>query len=173
MTVVENFKKGFTIVELLIVIVIIAVLAAITIVAYNGVQNRANDTVIQSDLDSLNKKIRLVEVDLGKIPPAGSRVGSATSFPLVKFSPTKSAYSTNGQNLSYCEGTLAGVPVYAITAKSKSGNVFKLSSSQGMQNLGQVAHGALTACGGMDAGSTGYSYGFYFQDQKWWPWANG
>lgn len=34
-------KKGFTIVELLIVIVVIAILAAITIVAYNGVQARA------------------------------------------------------------------------------------------------------------------------------------
>lgn len=34
-------KSGFTIVELLIVVVVIAILAAITIVAYNGIQNRA------------------------------------------------------------------------------------------------------------------------------------
>ena len=36
--------SGFTIVELLIVIVVIAILATITIVAYNGVQQRANNT---------------------------------------------------------------------------------------------------------------------------------
>ena len=37
-------SKGFTIVELLIVIVVIAILAAITIVAYNGIQQRAINT---------------------------------------------------------------------------------------------------------------------------------
>lgn len=38
-----NLRKntGFTIVELLIVIVVIAVLASISVVAYNGIQQRA------------------------------------------------------------------------------------------------------------------------------------
>lgn len=37
-------QTGFTIVELLIVIVVIGILAAITIVAYNGIQTRAENT---------------------------------------------------------------------------------------------------------------------------------
>ena len=51
-------KRGFTIVELLIVIVVIAILAAITIVAYNGTQQRANNTAI---IDAASKSLRMIQ----------------------------------------------------------------------------------------------------------------
>jgi prepilin-type N-terminal cleavage/methylation domain-containing protein len=50
-------EKGFTIVELLIVIVIIAILAAIVIVAYTGIQQRARDSSRQSDVTNIAKAI--------------------------------------------------------------------------------------------------------------------
>ena len=65
-------QTGFTIVELLIVIVVIAILAAITIVAYNGIQARAKDSRVQSDIQSVAKKIELYAVDNGSYPSTGS-----------------------------------------------------------------------------------------------------
>lgn len=52
-----NKQKGFTIVELLIVVVVIAILAAITIVAYNGVTQRAKESVAKSSIATAQKKL--------------------------------------------------------------------------------------------------------------------
>jgi type II secretion system protein G len=61
-------ERGFTIVELLIVIVIIAILAAITIVAFNGVQVRARDSQRRSDVAIITKALELYYIDNGKFP---------------------------------------------------------------------------------------------------------
>lgn len=72
-----NKQSGFTIVELLIVIVVIAILAAITIVAYNGIQSRARDTDRKADISALAKALNLYNVDNGNYAETGSGCGSA------------------------------------------------------------------------------------------------
>lgn len=62
---------GFTIVELLIVIVVIAVLAAITVVAFNGIQDRSRDGSIRSGANQLEKAIRLWATQTGQLPRGG------------------------------------------------------------------------------------------------------
>ena len=57
---------GFTIVELLIVIVVIAILAAITIAAFNAVTTRAQNSKIASDLTEIDKAILSAEQNTGK-----------------------------------------------------------------------------------------------------------
>ena len=55
-------KSGFTIVELLIVIVVVATLAAVTVVAYSGVQQRARNSALAGETNNVSKKIELFKV---------------------------------------------------------------------------------------------------------------
>lgn len=48
-------KKGFTIVELLIVIIVIAILASISLVAYGGIQDKAKVTKKRADISNIMK----------------------------------------------------------------------------------------------------------------------
>ena len=55
-------SPAFTIVELLVVIVIIAVLAAITLVAYRGITQEAIVASLQTDLSNASKQLKLYQV---------------------------------------------------------------------------------------------------------------
>jgi len=71
--------RGFTIVELLIVIVVISILAAISIVAYNGIQARATDSRMRTAASQVVKAIRLFNIDTGKQLYSGSGSTGPTS----------------------------------------------------------------------------------------------
>lgn len=89
--------KGFTIVELLIVIVVIGILAAITIVAYNGVQSRAKTTQASSDMAALKKSMLAFKALYGELPPIGDSWNFDTIPPSCpSWSNVLSAMSTTG-----------------------------------------------------------------------------
>lgn len=69
--------RGFTIVELLIVIVVIGILAAITIVAYNGVQGRARDAQRLSDLKTIMKALEVYKANNGTYPAVVSTANAS------------------------------------------------------------------------------------------------
>lgn len=58
-------RRGFTIVELLIVVVIIAILASITIAAYSGITKQAENARFLTDIDSYQKSLMLYEATTG------------------------------------------------------------------------------------------------------------
>ncbi len=123
-------QTGFTIVELLIVIVVIAILAAITVVAYNGIQNRAYDTTVQSDLKQIATKIELFKAD----SPTND-IPRDVAFQNLNLSVSRNAYATSlfnsgstEYNILYCSPD-ANLKKYTIIARSKSGNVFRNGTS--------------------------------------------
>jgi general secretion pathway protein G len=82
-------QTGFTIVELLIVIVVIGILAAITITAYTGVQGRARDTQRIADLKAITEALEIYRVNNGAYPTPVS-TPNASSWEV----------STNGSNVA-------------------------------------------------------------------------
>lgn len=103
----RKLQRGFTIVELLIVIVVIAILAAITIVAYNGIQQRANNTSIISSANSSFKVIESYVAANGKYPDSNYACISTTVG--CSLEGTNAVFNTNMATM----GTLPkSVPIF-------------------------------------------------------------
>lgn len=123
----RQYQTGFTIVELLIVVVIIAILAAITIVAYGGIQNRANDSAIRSDLSNMAKLMEVMRVDTDRYPQVNAD--------FVAYSISRNSYDTVQNNFYYLLDTVA--QNYAIGIRSKSNKGFILTKG-GIQEVPAV-----------------------------------
>lgn len=74
-------SKGFTIVELLIVIVVIGILAAITIVAYNGIQIRSENTKTTDAVKQFVKAYHMYALDNGDYPAFSGCLGEGYPAP--------------------------------------------------------------------------------------------
>jgi prepilin-type N-terminal cleavage/methylation domain-containing protein len=115
----KQTQTGFTIVELLIVIVVIAILAAITIVSYNGIQQRATNTVMQSELSQLVRKVESYKItDSSETYP----VDLATAgIPLSKSGALSYFYSVASN--SFCAQIVKGTTSYVATSTVKNTTV--------------------------------------------------
>jgi prepilin-type N-terminal cleavage/methylation domain-containing protein len=184
-------SQGFTIVELLIVVVVIAILAAITIIAYNGIQNRANDSAVMTDLRQFGQKNQIYSVDSTfEGISSDALIAQVETF---NWKASKSAYNTDNRNLALClnhntevsRNTTWGTRTttrtdWALVAQSKSGNIFYVSN----KNLTPKLYDGATPlvfdstelyCGtmidylGVD-GFTGTYHGFMASDSTTGPW---
>ena len=117
---------AFTIVELLIVIVVIAILAAISIVAYNGIQERARSAALKSDLTQVNKQLKLFQADNGSYP-ATVTTNCTTA---LDSATNKCLQVSSGKTISSYDSTNAGQG-YNLTLTNDSSSVSRvLTDSQ-------------------------------------------
>lgn len=141
----QTGRAGFTIVELLIVIVIIGILAAITIAVFNGVQRRAIEASLRADLDAATKKIMLYHVENTTYPSAINCVSPATTEVCVQPSGSNSfIYSANNT---------ASPPWYTLTATNKDLAYQATQSSSPTPLVGPVTNGLVARLDAADKSS--------------------
>lgn len=161
---ITRHQRGFTIVELLIVIVVIAILAAISVAAYNGIQNRAHDTTVQSDVRSSYAKLLEYQAVKGSFPRNVTQLTEASP------TATRSSYPTAGNNYLLCISDNAA----AVVGRSKSGNWFYSGSNgSGSFDLAVTEPGNVQVCplASIPTASPGYAYFWgYASSGPWQSW---
>ncbi len=156
-------NSGFTIVELLIVVVVIGVLAAIVIVAYNGITASANDAAVRSDLANIVKRLEIQKVEDGSYP-----------YPIttaMDVHVTKSAYY-DVNNLYYCYDS--ATDQYAVQVRSASGNFFRIEGGSVLEGTGSGGYWAAGTCDILGItwnGSTNGQFGYNATNDTWASWA--
>jgi prepilin-type N-terminal cleavage/methylation domain-containing protein len=125
----QHNSFGFTIVELLVVIVVIGILAAITIVSYTGLSNKATVSSLQSDLSSAKKQLALYYVDHSSYP---NSIDNTTNCPvLLGITDTKYCLKpSNGSTFTYSPASDTNPQAFSLFA-SKNSTSYSITNSSG------------------------------------------
>lgn len=147
---VHRAQIGFTIVELLIVIVVIAILAAVTIVAYNGINLRAVEASMRADLE---QAVKLVENDNtlgGAYPATAAAANGGAGLP-----------ASGSNQLTYEQKTYG----YCVAvANTKTNKIYRIQSDKGSIDEGRCSVLVSTLAGSGSYGTadgTGMAATFY------------
>ncbi len=162
-------QAGFTIVELLIVVVVIAILAAITIVSYNGIQNRAAESAVQSDLRNAMSKFQAYKAINGTFPANSDSTTDGLGAADIRAS--KTLYASGTGNFLYCGNDASSRDAVGIIAVAKNGKTFAMATNRAFSQYTAVGIGDYqNACNDL-VGTTSARYGY--TGSEWRSWVNG
>jgi general secretion pathway protein G len=88
-------QRGFTLVEILIVVVILGILAAIVIPQFTQASTEAKENSLKSDLQSLRSQIELYKCQHNDMPPGNISDGAGTVTPTIGAFPDQMVFCSN------------------------------------------------------------------------------
>ena len=125
-------KKGFTIVELLIVIVVIGILATLVIVTFTGIQQKGRNSQRQTDINAINSHVEAFQAQNGAYPTL-----------------------TQIQNAAWRAKYMKGLDPDALLAPNSTTAIDATTSTKDKYQYAPTQDDGSTACPGTDVTVTG------------------
>lgn len=165
-------QSGFTIAELLIVIVVIAILASIGFVSVSALQKNAHDTSVQNDLSNIAKKIKMYHATYG-VYPAGNAQLTTAGLKINKGSYGSHYNNGSGSyNLLYCRMPAAAPTEFALVAYSTTGNGYQISKDGTLGKYTGPKTGSLAMCASAGVTITGSERDWFYDNGTWQSYTN-
>ena len=123
-----TYSKAFTIVELLVVIVVIGILAAITVIAYTGVSGKAVTASLQSDLTNAKKQLSLYYVDHGSYPSGIDGNNCPTLTGSAPTPDTRYCFKPSSGN-TYAYSSSDPYQTYILDATNTNNTTYRVTNS--------------------------------------------
>lgn len=141
-------ESGFTIVELLIVIVVIGILAALVVTTFSGIQRKARDSERQTDINAVHSQVEAYYAQNGKYPTLANiqdssfisgqlkgldpsalkdpkQASTVTTYPVAAAAASIYAYTVTP---SGCDNTATDCTAYVLTATLEGGGTYTKQS---------------------------------------------
>lgn len=111
----KRSSQGFTIVELLIVIVVIGILATLVIVTYSGIQQKARDTKRKTDIRAVQGQLEAYYSQNSKYPTLANMNDATFRSANLKGLDPAALQDPKGTTQALCAATSATCYGYALT----------------------------------------------------------
>lgn len=135
MKILKSKIKGFTLVELLVVITLVGVLAGVLLVSLQGIRTSARDAQRKSDLETIKSALEMYKSSCGKYPASITQGGSLVSSGSpdekctagITFLTTVPKDPIASKSYSYSLPSTTTRTSYALDAMTESGQIMRVT----------------------------------------------